>query len=49
MLSQASVRYFLYLIIYRTGAGNWFVFMRSLAHADHFKHVQVSIVLRISS
>ena len=43
LLSQSVVRYFLYLIIYRENNGDWFVYMRSLAHKELARIVQVGV------
>jgi hypothetical protein len=43
LLSRSLVRYFLYLIVCRESNGQWYIYVRSLAHKELAKNVQVTI------
>jgi hypothetical protein len=41
LLSSPVVRYFLYLVIYRGGDGQWFIYVKSMANKELTKDIQV--------
>ena len=41
LLSQTVVRFFLYLVMYRENSGDWFIYLRSMAHQQMTSNVQV--------